>query len=108
MDDSGVSKTELNQFKNEVRLQMEGVRADLKDLTKALRELIRLEGSLNGLAKIVERLGRENDDQEKRLRQIEIGAAGTSKSVGLFDGMVKHVFVLVIGATVGAVLMKVI
>lgn len=99
-------KQDLDEFKSDVRAQFDGVRADLKDLTQALRDLIRLDGDIKRLQDAVGRIGLESDDHERRLRALEKADAHQAKSVGLFDGLVHHALVLLVGAVIGALLIK--
>ncbi len=111
-------KEDLVDLKKEVRDSLSGMRSDLKELAKALHELIRLDGDLGRVADLANRIGREVDELAKlwrtekealntRVGAIEIQMAGNSKSVGLFDGVVKHSLVAVLSGGVGATLMKV-
>lgn len=61
----------LEEMRDDVRTQFAEVRDDLKELTKALRELIRLDGDIRRLQDACGRIGRESEDHEKRLRALE-------------------------------------
>jgi hypothetical protein len=101
-------KSDLQALKTEVRDELSGMRSDLKDLAKALHELIRLGGDLGRVADLANRIGKEvdqlatrvRDDKEKtdgRLQALEIAQAGNAKSVGLFDKLVTHGLSLIVG-----------
>jgi septal ring factor EnvC (AmiA/AmiB activator) len=67
---------QLQEFRAEVRQRFDRVGEDLKELTKALRDLIRLDGDIRRLAEAVKRIGTQVDDHEGRLRAVE--ANGTA------------------------------
>lgn len=62
--------------------EFDGVRADLKDLTRALRDLIRLDGKIENLTTLVTRVGIDVDDHEKRMREIETREAASTVRLG--------------------------
>jgi hypothetical protein len=99
-----MNNSELNVFKKDVSDQFAGVRSDIKDLTKALRDLIILDGDIKRQSDVVARVGREVEDHEKRIRSLEVTGAGTKKTVTLMDKVFERGALLLIGA----VLMKVI
>jgi len=97
-----MSDTEIEQLKKDFSNQFSGVRSDIKELTKALHDLIRLDGDIKRQSDAVGRIGREVEDHEKRIRVLEVAAPGTKKSVGFMDKLFERSVFLI----VGAVLMK--
>lgn len=93
-----VTREDLNVVRKELNGQMAGVRADIKDLTLALRDLIRLDGDLKRIEQAQSRIGRQVDDHEERMREMEVGSAGHGKTVGLVDKLVEHAATLIVGA----------
>lgn len=71
----------LDVLGGEVKSQLGVVNVELRELTKALRDLIRLDGDIRRLQDAVGRIGRETEDHEKRLRVIE--SRGTAQTVTL-------------------------
>ncbi len=51
--------------------QFIGMRTDIKELTQALRELIRLDGDLKRQNDAIGRIGRQVDGHDERLHEIE-------------------------------------
>lgn len=97
---------DLTEFKADVRGQFDGVRADLRELTQALRELIRLDGDIRRIDDKVIRIGAEVDDHENRLREMEKSDAAQTRSVGLFDWLLRHALGILVGGAITAVLLK--
>jgi len=106
-------KKDLADVKSDVRESLAGMRSDIKELTKALGELIRLDGDLGRVADMASRIGKEVDElaglmrtqqveNDRRLRALETQQAGNNKSVGLFDGLVKYAVTLLFGLAIGA------
>jgi hypothetical protein len=100
-----VTRDDLNVVREELNVQLAGVRADIKDLTLALRDLIRLDGDLKRIEQAQTRIGRQVDDHEDRLRSVEVGGAGHAKTVGLVDKLVEHAASLIIGALIALLLL---
>ncbi len=105
-------KEDLDELKREVRDSISGMRSDIKELAKALHELIRLDGDLSRVADITNRIGKQVDDLfrllrtetnalDQRLRTVENKLAGNGKSVDLFDALVKHALTLLFGLAIG-------
>lgn len=61
----------VENLRRDVSQHLAGVRNDIKDLTAALRELIRLDGEMKRQNDAVARIGRQVDKQEERLHEIE-------------------------------------
>jgi chromosome segregation ATPase len=110
-------KQDLSELRNEMRESYSGLRSDLKELAKALRELIRLDGDIGRVADLAQRIGKEVDDLaalmradrqelDKRLRTLEQAQVGNSKSAGLVDWLVRHTLSMAIGAAFGAAVIK--
>lgn len=62
--------------------QFVGVRQDIKELTAAFRELIRMDGDLKRINDAMARIGSQVDDHEQRLRFVENGHAGDRVRIG--------------------------
>lgn len=75
--------------------QFAGVRSDIKELTQALRELIRLDGDIKRQNDALARIGRQVDSHDERLHEIETvrlplietAHAGAKVTVGHSDRM---------------------
>ncbi len=87
---------------DEVGVRFDRVHDDLKDLTKALRDLIRIDGDIRRLQDATGRIGRECEDHEKRLRVLEQDGAGTRVKVGVI-GRGQLLLFSTIAAGLGAV-----
>ena len=82
--------TKIEALRSNVSGQLTGVRSDIKELTQALRELIRLDGDLKRQNDALGRIGRQVDNHDARLHEIEsvrlpaleTARAATSVSVG--------------------------
>lgn len=92
----------LETFRSEVGERFDRVHDDLKDLTKALRDLIRLDGDIRRLQDAIGRIGRESGDHEKRLRVLEEATAGQRVKVGVI-GRGQLLIFSTIAAAAGAV-----
>ena len=68
-------------LRTELGRRFDTVQEELKELTKALRDLIRLDGDIRRLQDAVGRIGRETEDHEKRLRTLEGSGAATQATV---------------------------
>lgn len=110
-------KDDLSALKQEMHTSLAGVSTEVKELTKALRQLIRLDGDLGRVADLANRIGKEVDGlatlmreqflhYDERLRKVENNQAGNNKSVTLFDGLVRHGLALMLGMAVGVLVIK--
>lgn len=72
-------ESKLDDFRVEVRKRMDTVGDELRELTKALRELIRIDGDIRRIQDAVGRIGRQVDDHEERTRALE--TAGSAHAV---------------------------
>lgn len=106
MAEDTVHKEDFQAFKEEVSGQLAGVRADLRDLAQAMRELVRLDGDIKRLSDLTHRVAGESLEHERRIRALEIERAGTAKSIGLWEHLIKHAASLALGATLAAVALK--
>lgn len=82
MSEIAALKTDIDTLRNEVNGQLTGVRSDIKDLTKVLRDLIRMDGEIKNIATLVGRVAGEVDDHEQRLRSLEKSSAINSIKIG--------------------------
>lgn len=81
MTDILALEQKIEGLRSEVSARFDLVHDDLKELTKALRELIRLDGDIRRLQDAIGRIGRTSDDHENRLRLVEAAAtAGATQS----------------------------
>lgn len=71
----------LDDFRREVRGRMDTVGEELKELTKALRDLIRLDGDIRRIQDAVGRIGRQADDHEERMRALETTGSAQAATV---------------------------
>lgn len=95
-------KRDLSDLRNELRESIGGLRADIKEIAKAFHELVRLDGDIGRVADVVSRLGKEMDDLSRRMRTLELDQAGNTKSVGLFDWIVRNALTVIISGAIGA------
>lgn len=61
----------IETLRTDVNTQLTGLRSDVKELTKALRDLIRMDGEIKNLSTLISRIAGEVDDHESRLRKLE-------------------------------------
>jgi hypothetical protein len=61
----------VEELRSEVGRQLGGVREELKELTKALRDLIRLDGDMKRTNDALIRIGKQVDGHETRLHTME-------------------------------------
>lgn len=71
MADADDLKTDMESFKKSINGQLEGVKQELRELTNALRELIRIDGDIKRVQDAMSRIGRQVDDHEIRVRKVE-------------------------------------
>lgn len=75
MSENGMALEALDakfeKLRHSVDEQFGGVRKELKELTQALRDLIRLDGDLKRQNDAIVRIGRQVDDHENQLRDIQ-------------------------------------
>jgi len=97
-------KGELKDFKNDVGKRFDNLHGDLSDLTAAMRDLIKLDGYIQRVADMTNRIGKQADDLEIRIRRLEVSDAGNSKTVGRFDRLIDRIlqgFILIFLAYIG-------
>ena len=82
MADVDEIKRDLESFKKSIGGRLDGVQSELRELTKALRELIRIDGDIKRVQDAMARIGRQVDDHEERLRTVEVNGAGTGARLG--------------------------
>lgn len=78
-------KKELDELKGDVTDQLKGVRSDLKDLTMALRELIRLDGDMKRQNDLLIRVAKQVDGLEIRVRTLEVNGSVNSTRIGFSE-----------------------
>ncbi len=66
-----VMERKMEALRKDVTRQLDGVRVDIRELTKALRDLIRLDGNIKNVTETVHRMTNQLDDIELRLREVE-------------------------------------
>lgn len=81
-EDADHVRTELRTFKAEVNTKLDTVSSEIKELTRALRELIRLDGDIRRQNDALARIGRQVDDHEVRLRRVEIEDSKQGARIG--------------------------
>lgn len=99
-------KQDLDELRGDIGKRFDSVHTELKELTKALRDLVRIDGDQRRIEEKVNRIGSEVGDHEKRIRHLERSDAGQEKSVGLLDWIVRHAMSMGIGGAIGAALLK--
>lgn len=73
--------SEMDEFKAEVRDQIKGLRTDIRELTMAFRDLIRIDTNLKNVDRRVDAIGASVDDHETRLRAIEVSGSGEKQRI---------------------------
>lgn len=63
--------SDLDQLRKEMSEQFSSMRSDIKEISTALVELVRLEGKFERVNELVYRVASEVDDLEKRVRIVE-------------------------------------
>lgn len=74
--------------------QFKAIRSDIKEISTALVELVRLDGKFNNISELVYRVAKETDDLEKRVRSLESTAGVNNSRIGNTERLV---WVLVTG-----------
>lgn len=82
MTDVAALESKVENLSRDVTNQLSGVRTEIKELTSALRDLIRMDGEIKNVNVLVARIGREVDDHEKRLRELEKNSIANSLKIG--------------------------
>lgn len=111
-------KEDMAELKNEVRDSLAGIHSDLKSLSEAFRDLVRLDGDINRVATTVDRIGKEVDELfamlrsetkalDERLRKVENNVASNNKSVDLYDDWARYAGFVIIGLIIGGAVVKV-
>lgn len=83
----------------DVREDLTGMRTDVKEIGKALTELIRLDGETKRQNDALKRIGRQVDDHETRLRSAETSGAAHNTEVKTKLGFHDHFVIVLIAAT---------
>lgn len=60
----------IEGLRNDVNRQMSGIQSELKQMTETMQEMVRLEGDQHRLWDAVQRIGKESDDHEHRIRTL--------------------------------------
>ncbi len=82
MSDVAALESKFESHSRAVNGQLSGVRNDIKELTKALRDLIRIDGEIKNIVTLVSRIGSEVDDHEGRVRVLEKSNVVNSIKIG--------------------------
>lgn len=84
--------SKIEGLRTEVSQQLSGMRAELKQMTELMRELVRLDGDMKRLSDAIGRIGKESEDHENRLRTLtetiatmQVHGAVNSKGVGSLE-----------------------
>lgn len=75
-------ESKVESLSQNVNSQLSGVRTDIKELTSALRDLIRMDGEIKNISLLVNRIGGEVDDHEERMRKLEQHSIVNSVKIG--------------------------
>lgn len=97
MADVDALKGDLDGLRTSVNAQLEGMRKDIKDLTSAFRDLVRIDGDIQRTNDALVRIGRQVDDHEERLRSVENSQAADQVRIGSSERMFWVVFSAVVG-----------
>jgi len=74
--------SEMDQLRKEMTEQFSAMRGDIKEISVALVELVRLEGKFERVNELVYRVASENDDLEARVRKIEQDSGINKSRIG--------------------------
>lgn len=88
---------DLVQLRKEMTDQFSAMRSDIKEISHALVELVRLEGKFERVNELVYRLATENDNLEKRLRSLENSAGINNNRISNNERIVWFVVTSVLG-----------
>ena len=89
----------LDVFQHEIRIDMAGIRDDLK-------EVIRLDGDLKRHNDAISRIGKQVDAHETRLLSLEKTGAVTDHSSNRSAGFIDNAMLVVLGAVASYVITK--
>lgn len=84
----------LESLRGEVRAGLGELRGDVKELTAALRELVRIDGETKRQNDALRRIGVQTDDHEKRLRVVERGDARAQADLQHHDRRVTWIYTI--------------
>tara|TARA_R100001143_G_scaffold45391_2_gene40712 strand:+ start:18255 stop:18563 length:309 start_codon:yes stop_codon:yes gene_type:complete len=79
---------DLNRIRQEMSDQFKAIRSDIKEISTALVELVRLDGKFNSISELVNRVAIETDDLEKRVRSLENNAGVNNTRIGNSERLV--------------------
>ena len=102
MSDLDVLTANMKHLQEDVQ----GVRSDIKELTKALVEMVRLDSDVKNLMDWLNRLSGKVDGIEKDIAVLKTRSALNGKSVGLFDSLVSKGIFSLINIGIGAALLR--
>jgi carbamoylphosphate synthase small subunit len=71
----------MEELRKEMNAQMSSLRDEIKHMTRALTELIRLEGEMKAQTGALTRIGRQVDDHETRIRVTEVNGSVNQSQV---------------------------
>lgn len=80
-----VVEYKLEMLREEVNARFGEVRTDIKELTQALRELIRLDGDIKRLAETTIRLDKVVGEHEKKISALVVGNLKSTVIVGIHE-----------------------
>lgn len=78
----------LEHLREELHRGLEGMRAKLEEMSKELRDVIRLDGDLKRHDDAIKRIGRQVDDHEERIKHIEVVRLPSIETKGAVTGQV--------------------
>lgn len=81
IDETQAVQKIVEDLRKEVSGRFDSMQEDIKELTKALRDLIRIDGDIRRLQDSVGRIGRETEDHEKRVRLLEGSGVATQSDI---------------------------
>lgn len=93
---------ELDRLRQEMTQQFSAMRSDIKELSSAMLELVRLDGKLNTMSELLYRVAKQVDDLESRVRVLENNAGISTQRVTNNERMVWIVITGLLGIAFAA------
>lgn len=73
---------DIERLRSDMNRQMLALREDVKDISKALLELVRLDSVIKNQDGLINRIGSQVDDHEKRIRIGEVKNSEQQSRIG--------------------------
>lgn len=98
----------LKDLRNDVADALKGMRSEIKELSRTINGLARIDTRLERVGKDVDALFTlvrdETHELDQRVRNLEVTVAGSTKSTTLFDAIVRQSLFVIIGMIAGVVI----